>query len=192
MTGKMRLVVMSKIWKSNFAMKLCCPAYESDIPDPFRMAVCKAKHEQIRLQYREKVIDDGWRVKESEKSIENSVFKGRIDDVFVSKDGTVTAVDYVSSRFPQTYKLYDVAISAGYLRYELNMYASAMVVSQEEGIQLSDKYVEDTWRTAMSEDFLRILNLSDYERLEYANPASGVCTYCANRQCKYFQQKKWK
>ena len=186
-TEKVRLLVMSKIWKSNFAMKLSCPAYESGEPDPFRTEIYKAQHEQVRLQYRMKMIDDGWHIIESEMQIENGVFKGKIDDVFIGRDGIVAAVDYVSSLIPKMYKLKDAAISAGYLRHELKTDASARVVSRGGVTEIPDELVEATWRTVMSEGFLKILSLSDHERLEYANPASDICIYCANRECKYVQ-----
>jgi hypothetical protein len=185
----MRLYAMRKIWKSIFALKLSCPAYESDNPDPFRMVLIRAFHEQIRLQYRMQMVGEGASIKESEKRIENNVFVGKIDDVFEGKGGIV-AVDYVSSFFPRIYKINDVAISAGYLKHELNADASARVVSRCGVTEIPDELIADTWQMAMSEDFLKILNLSSGERLEYANPASGVCNYCANKECKFLGQDR--
>ena len=178
---------MSKIWKSDFAMKLCCPAYKSDNPDPSKMIIYKQLHELLRLQYRRKMIDDGWCIMESEMRIENGVFVGKIDDVFMGRDGAVVATDYISSLFPTLYKINDAAISAGYLRYVLNTNASARVVFRRGAIDIPDESVEFIWETVNSEGFQRILSLSDDERLKYANPASGVCHYCANKKCKYGQ-----
>jgi hypothetical protein len=176
---------MSKIWKSNFAMKLSCPAYKSDNPDPYRMEVYKALHEQLRLQYRKKMIDDGWHIIETEMPIENDVVKGKIDDVFQSREGIVTAVDYVSSNVPKMYKLLDTAISAGYLRHELDTDASGRVVSRGGVVtEIPNELIEGTWSTMTSEYFQKILSLSADELLQYANPASGICTYCANKECR--------
>lgn len=175
---------MGKIWKSNLAMKLSCPAYKPDNPDPYRMEVYKAWHEQLRLQHRMKMLGDGYRIVDAEMPIENSVLKGKIDDVFQGRDGLIVATDYVSSIIPKMYKLKDAAISAGYLRHELDTDASARVVSRGGVTEIPDELVEDTWRTVMSESFLKILSLSDDERLEYANPASGICAYCANKECR--------
>ncbi len=170
-------------------MKLCCPAYKSDEPNPYRMQIFKAQHEQNRLQYRQKMKNDGWLIIEAELPIENEIVKGKIDDVFQSMDGKVTAVDYVSSTIPKMYKNFDVAMSAGFLRHELDIDASAIVVSRGAvGTKLPDEFVEDTWATVMSEGFQDILSQSDEELLEYANPASGICWYCANKECRWKQE----
>lgn len=177
---------MSKIWKSDLAMKLSCPAYKSDNPDPFRMEVYKAMHEQLRLQYRMKMFGDGYRIMDTEMPIENDVIKGKIDDVFKGKD-RIIATDYVSSIIPKMYKLKDAAISAAFLRHVLNTDATARVVSRGGVTDVPDELVENTWSTIMSKEFLRILGLSDDERRGYANPASGICRYCANKECKFAQ-----
>jgi hypothetical protein len=166
-------------------MKLSCPAYKSGRPDRYRMEIFKAQHEQLRLQYRKKMIDNGWHIIEAEMPIENDVVKGKIDDVFKSRDGKVTAVDYVCSYIPKMYKLKDAAISAGFLRHELDTNASAIVVSRGVvATEIPDELVEATWSTIMSEQFQEILSLRDDELLEYANPASGICAYCVNKQCQ--------
>ena len=72
------------------------------------------------------------------------------------------------------------------ITHELDIDASAMVVSRGAvGTELPDEFVEDTWATVMSEGFQDILSLSDEEILEYANPASGICWYCANAECRW-------
>jgi hypothetical protein len=126
-----------------------------------------------------------------EMPIENDVVIGRIDDVFESKDGIVTADEYVSSGIPKPYKLQDAAISAGFLRHEKDIYASARVVSRGGFVtEIPDEFVEDTWSRIMSKKFQEILSLSDDKLLEYANPASGICMYCANKECKYVQKSR--
>lgn len=163
-------------------MKILCPAYKSDNPDPCKMAVSKALHENCRLQYRIKAIDYGEEIVDSEMVIENNVLKGKIDDVFKTPNGVIV-IDYISSRIPPTYKLIDSAISAGFLRYEYKTDASARVVFYGGVIDVPNGLVEDTWWTLMSEGFLKILSLSDDEQLKYANPASEICIYCANKEC---------
>ena len=131
------------------------------------------------------MIDKGWQIRETEMPIENEVVKGKIDDVFQSKDGRiVTATEYVSSWKPKMYKFFDASISAGWMRHKLGIYASAIVVSRG-GVEteISNELIEGTWSRMMSEDFQEILSLSADEVLQYANPASGICTYCANIEC---------
>lgn len=170
-------------------MKLSCPAFKSDKPDPCRMEVYKAKHEQLRLQHRIQMLSDGWRIVGSEVPIENAMVIGKIDDVFQDTDGRIVATDYVSSKFARMYKLFDAAISAALLRYEQNTYASANVVSGGGIItHIPDDFVDGTWDTMMSRGFQKILHLCDHELLEYANPASGICTYCANKDCRRMPQ----
>ncbi len=167
-------------------MKLSCPAYKSDNPDPNQMELYKALHEQLRNQYRKKMFDQGWLIRETEMPIENEVVKGKIDDVFQSKDGRiVTATEYVSSYKPKMYKFFDASISAGWMRHELGIDASARVVSSD-GVEteISNELIEGTWSRMMSEDFQEILSLSPNELLQYANPASGICNYCANIECQ--------
>jgi hypothetical protein len=167
-------------------MKLCCLAYKSDKPDPYRMQIFKALHEQIRLQYRQKMKNEGYFIIETEMPIENRVVIGKIDAVFQSMGGEVIVVDYVSSTIPKMYKHLDAAISAGFCRHELDIDASARVVSRG-GVEtdLPDELIEDTWAMTMSEDFQDTLSLSDAELLEYANPASDICWYCANNECRW-------
>ena len=176
---------MSKIWKSRFAMKLLCPAYKSDKPDPRRMEVFKALHEQVRLQHRMKMKTDGWRLLDSEVPIENDWLIGRIDDVFQSIDGEVSADEYVSSSVPAMYKYLDAAISACCLRDYYDIDVSASVVPRGgEATRVPEALIQAVRSMMMSEEFQRIFGLSDDELLEYANPASGICTYCANRECR--------
>lgn len=176
---------MSKISKSNLAMKLLCPAYKFGNPDPHRMEIYKTLHEQIRLQYRKKKIDDGYHMIDSEMPIENEVVKGRIDDIIQDRDGRIWATEYVSSIVPKMYKHLDAAIAAGFLTHELDIPASAKVVSRGAiEHEVPDELVEETWEFIMSPRFQEILSLSDDELLEYANPASGICAFCANKECR--------
>ena len=65
--------------------------------------------------------------------------------------------------------------------------ARAVVVSRGGVTRIPDELVEAIWCTVMSERFQKILSLSNPEKLEYANPASDICIFCANRECKYVQ-----
>jgi hypothetical protein len=175
---------MSKIWKSKLAMKLSCPAYKSDAPDPCRMEVFKALHELTRLQHRISMKREGFRIVETEMWIENEELIGRIDDVVQDRDGRIIAIDYVSSPLPKMYKLADAAISAAFLRHVLGTDASGRVATPLGVTDVPDALGEIAWSTIMSEEFQEILSLSGDELLEYANPASGICGYCANEECR--------
>ena len=91
-------------------------------------------------------------------------------------------VDYVSSPFPKAYKLLDTAISAGFLRHEYDMDVSAKVVSLEEVTNVPNVLIEETWQNI--KNFTQIQNLNEDRLLEFANPASELCSYCENKQCK--------
>ena len=107
----------NKVWKSLLAKRLVFPAYKPSRAEPGRMEVYRAMHEQVRLQSRMKMIEMGWQLLDTEVPIENSIFKGKIDDIF--KNGNaILAAEYVSSPFPKADKLLDAAISAGFLRFE--------------------------------------------------------------------------
>lgn len=172
---------MSKIWKSLLAMKLACPAYKPTRADENRMAVFRAMHEQVRFVYREKMFNDGWQILDTEVPIENSFFKGKIDDIYKKGDLLLIA-EYVSSIIPGINKLYDAAISAAYLQLEYNIDIKAVVVSRKEAIDIPDFLVERT--VNLVNRYSNIMGLSDEELLEFANPASGFCSFCDNKQCE--------
>jgi len=166
-------------------MKLLCPAYRSDNPDPRRMEAIRALHEQVRLQHRMRMKANGCRLLDSEVPIENGCLRGKADDVFQNEDGEVVAVEYVSSFVPSMYKYYDAAISACCLRDDYDIDVSAWVVSRGgQESEVPETLIQTVRSMIMSEDFQKILNLGDDDLLEYANPASGICTYCANNECR--------
>lgn len=173
---------VSKIWKSLLSMKLACPAYKPSKSDANRMAVSRAMHEQVRFGYKEKMVDDGWQVLDTEIPIENSFFKGKIDDVYRKGDLLLVA-EYVSSIIPGINKFYDAAISIAYLRLEYGANAKGVVVSRGEITDVPDFLIERTMQ--MVDRYRNIMNLVDEELLEFANPASGFCNYRDNKLCKW-------
>jgi len=170
-----------KIWKSLLAKKLVCPAYRPARADPSRMEVFRAMHEQIRLEYRIKMKSLGWQLLDSGVPIENSLFKGRIDDLFTN-GSKVLVVEYVSSLFPRADKLYDTALSTAFLRFENGVDAEGAVFSREEITQVPNFLIDQTWK--MVKSLPKLLNLNNEGLLEFANPESGLCSYCDNGQCK--------
>ena len=177
---------MSKIWKSRLAMNLLCPAYISDKPDPIRMELCKALHEQVRLQARLKMKVDGWCLLDSEVQIETECLKGKTDDIYEDANGDLAAVEYVSSAVPNAYKYYDAAISACCLRDYYGVNVSAWVVPRGGAkCKVPETLIQSVRLRIKSEEFYRVLCLSDNERLEFANPASGICAYLAHGSCRW-------
>ncbi|MCJ7767145.1 hypothetical protein MUP79_01975 [Candidatus Bathyarchaeota archaeon] len=171
-----------KIWKSILAKRLLCPAFQPQKTySAPRMEMYRVEHEETRLQYRMKVFDEGLYVTYSEMPIENDVFKGRIDDI-VEKPGCVRVVEYSSSSSPRGDKMLDTAISAGYLKYECEVDAEAVLVAKDEIIPIPDELIERTWK--MIQDFAKISSLDDESLLQYANNASGLCNFCDNKYCK--------
>ena len=132
------------------------------------------------MDYRLKMSDLGWKLRDSEVPIETAIFKGRIDDVMENPDAII-AVDYVSSPFARAEKLNDAAISAGFLRYVMGIDASAVVVSRDGITEIPDYLIEEIWR--MIENVPKLLEMGENRLLDFANPASGFCRYCANSQC---------
>lgn len=97
-----------KIWKSILAKLILCPAFQPQRAySPSRMEMYRVEHEQIRLQYRMKMISEGWRVTYCEMPLENDIMKGRIDDI-IEKSDCILAVEYSSSSSPRGGKLLDL------------------------------------------------------------------------------------
>jgi hypothetical protein len=90
-------------------------------------------------------------------------------------------VEYVSSIYPDIFKLVDAGISGAHFRFELGEDVKTAVVSRGGITEVPDFLVETIRETI--ESYTYIQDLDEEALIEYANPASGFCNYCSNDLC---------
>ena len=137
-----------------------------------------AAHELLRLHYRIWALENGWQLVCYEKLVESPYFVGYTDDIFRLHE-TMMVTEYSKGRL-KLHKVYDAALSAGYVRFVEGTEVEAELVTEQGVVNIQGSFIEHTWDVA--ENLGALMEQEDNGLLGIAR-ACYLCPYCTNREC---------